>query len=396
MAETEFVLPDVGEGLAEVELVRWLVGVGEHVRENQPIAEVETDKAVVEMPAPATGRITWQGAQPGQRIRVGQAWLRMEVVSPADSSAISREGVSQSVEAPAERQASSSAPVLASPAARRLAQELNVPLESVRGTGPDGRITVEDVQRHAAARGPAAEAGEVERVLLHGIRRRMAEVMAQSARTIPHVSGFHEIDAAALVALRERLRPQAEAAGVRFTYLPLLVRATVRALQEHPFLNASLDEDGQTILIKKVYHIGIAVASPEGLVVPVVHHADRLGLLDLARRIDELLTLARAGRLSPEQVRGGTFTITNVGPAGGWFGTSLIRPPEVAILGVGRIEDRPVVRDGQIVIRPILPVTLTFDHRVLDGEAALAFVRTLRGQLEAPDGLVAGSQPAGA
>ncbi len=381
MAEVEFAMPDVGEGLAEVELVRWLVAVGDHVQENQPIAEVETDKAVVEMPAPATGRLTWQGAQPGQRIRVGQVWVRLEVDAPAGQSPADRPA------APPEQPPPSPARVQASPAARRLAQELGVVLEEVRGTGPGGRIMVEDVQRHAAARRPAP-VEEEERVPLRGIRRRMADTMTLSARTIPHVSGFHEVDAAALVAVRERLRPQAEAAGVRLTYLPLLVRATVLALRDHPYLNASLDEDAQVIVLKKAYHIGIAVASPEGLVVPVVHHADRLGILDLARRIEELVARARAGRLSPDQVRGGTFTITNVGPAGGWFGTSLIRPPEVAILGVGRIEERAVVRGGQIVARPILPLTLTFDHRVLDGEAALAFVRTLRGLLEAPDGLV--------
>jgi pyruvate dehydrogenase E2 component (dihydrolipoamide acetyltransferase) len=385
MAEVAFPMPDVGEGLAEVELVRWLVSVGDRVQENQPVAEVETDKAVVEMPAPATGRVTW-GAPPGQRIRVGEVWLRMEVDA---ATAVAPSGPDVAVPAaPASPPPASPARVQASPAARRLAQELGVALDEVRGTGPGGRITVDDVQRHAGPRAvtPAGPA-EDERIPLRGIRRRMAETMAHSARTIPHVSGFHEVDASALVALRDRLRPRAEAAGVRLTYLPVLVRATVQALQKHPYLNASLDEDAQVIVLKKAYHIGIAVASPQGLVVPVVHHADRLGLLDLARRIEELLALARSGRLSPEQVRGGTFTITNVGPAGGWFGTSLIRPPEVAILGVGRIEDRPVVREGRIVARPILPLTLTFDHRVVDGETALAFVRTLRAVLEAPDGL---------
>lgn len=400
MPEVAFSMPDVGEGLAEVELIRWLAAVGDTVKENDPIAEVETDKATVEMPAPAKGRITVQGVQPGERIRVGAVWLKMEVVgmapvTAAPATAPERAAASPLPAGPAER----TERVPASPSTRKVARELGVPIEHVRGSGPGGRIMVEDVERYAAQRpvaptpAPAAPEGEIERVPLRGVRRRIAEAMVLAARSIPHVSGFHEVDAGELVALRERLRPSAETAGVHLTYLPFLVRATVLAVRQHPYLNASLDEDAQEILLKKVYHIGIAVATAEGLLVPVIHHADRLGLLDLARRIDQLIATARAGKLTVQEMRGGTFTITNVGPVGGWFGTSIIRYPEVAILGVGRIEERAVVRSGQFAVRPILPLTLTFDHRVTDGEGALAFVQTLRQHIENPELLLSDQPP---
>lgn len=403
MVEAEFPMPDIGEGLAEVELIRWLVTVGDGVRENDPIAEVETDKAIVEMPAPATGRIIWLGVQEGQRIRVGTVWLKMEVEQAAPTAVASRPSAETKVSPERHETAAPSSGrterVLASPAARKLASELGVPLEQVTGTGPAGRIMVEDVQRHAAQRDATAvqpapavgESGE-ERVPLRGVRRRIAEAMVLSSHTIPHVAGFHEFDAAVLVETRERLRSHAEAAGVHLTYLPFIVKATVLALREHPYLNALFDEEGQSILLKKVYNIGIAVATPEGLLVPVIHHADRLSVLELAQQIEQLTSAARQGKLTPADMRGGTFTITNVGPAGGWFGTSIIRHPEVAILGVGRIEERAVVRNGQIVARPILPISLTFDHRVLDGEGALAFVQTLRRHLENPE-LVFGEPP---
>ncbi len=383
MARQEFRVPDVGEGLADVEVLRWLVKVGDTINENDPLAEIETDKAVVAMPAPATGRIIELTIREGERVKVGVVWLVMDI----------QDGQPAVVEA--------ATVVRASPVVRKTAQELGVPLERVDGSGPGGRITVEDVRRFAerqrylaaarpaaAAIGEVAPAADVERVPLRGIRRRVAEAMAASARTVPHVSGFYEFDAAGLVALRERLKPQVEAGGARLTFLPFLVKAVVLSLRAHPYLNASFDDNEQVIVLKRFYHIGIATATPGGLVVPVLHHADRLSLLEIARKSEELIQAARAERLSPEAVRGCTFTITNVGPAGGWFGTSLIRPPEVAIVGVGRIEDRAVVRAGQVVARPVLPVSLTFDHRVIDGEGALAFIGTLREYLESPERMI--------
>ena len=266
---------------------------------------------------------------------------------------------------------------------RKLALDLGVRLEDVAPTGMGGRVTFDDVKRHASERSrgataaPPAQAAEVEveRVPLRGIRRRVADAMMHSVKEIPHVSGFQEFDAGRLVALRERLRPQAEAAGLRLTFLPFVVRAAVLALRAHPYLNASFDAAEPAIVLKKTYGIGIATATDAGLVVPVVRHADRLGFLELARKIDGLAQAAREHRLTPEDFQHGTFTVTNVGPAGGWLGTSIIRHPEVAILGIGRIEERAVVRLDQIVARPILPVSLTFDHRVIDGDMGLAFLK---------------------
>jgi pyruvate dehydrogenase E2 component (dihydrolipoamide acetyltransferase) len=230
----------------------------------------------------------------------------------------------------------------------------------------------------------AAPAGDlkVERVPVRGLRRRIAEALTRSYREIPHVVGFHEFDALALVNEREYQNRHLVEDSVRLGFLPFVIKATVRALKEHPYLNASFDAEEEVILLKKSYNIGIAVATDEGLVVPVLHDADQYDLFELARKADKLVAAARERRLTPEDNQNGTFTITNVGPAGGWFGTSIIRYPEAAILGVGKIEERAVVRDGHIVARPIIPISLSFDHRVLDGDEALAFIHTLRHYLE--------------
>jgi pyruvate dehydrogenase E2 component (dihydrolipoamide acetyltransferase) len=277
--------------------------------------------------------------------------------------------------------------------ARKLAQELGLKLEEVTGTGPRGRINVEDVQRHAealkVAPTPAPEitppSAEDERIPVRGVRRRIAEAMVETVRAIPHVTGFYEFDADALVKERAYLQRQAEKVGVRLTYLPFIIKACVEALKKHPCLNASyMDGPEPYILLKKSYNIGIAMATDDGLVVPVLHGADQFTLFELARQIDEIGAVVRERRATPKDMQGGTFSITNVGQMGGWFGTSIIRAPEAAILGIGKIEEKVVVRHGQIVARPILPISLSFDHRVLDGAEALAFIQTLR-QLLADD-----------
>jgi pyruvate dehydrogenase E2 component (dihydrolipoamide acetyltransferase) len=395
MARLEFRLPDIGEGLAEVEIVKWLVGVGDHIQENEPVAEVETDKAVVTMPAPATGTITQFLAQPGERIQVGSVLLVLDVADATRSAHAAPHASAPEAAAAAAREPAPSPPstasVQAAPAARKLASELGLDLGQIRGTGPQRRVTVEDVKAHAAA-GATAAADEtasharVERVPVRGVRRRIADAMTESVRAIPHVCGFHELDATALSAAYDRLKPGAATRGVRLTYLPFIVKAVATALVQCPYLNASFDEAEPAILLYTARNIGIATATPDGLLVPVIHNADRLGLLATAQEIERLSTAARARTLLPAELQHGTFTVTNVGAAGGWFGTSIIRYPEAAILGVGRIEPRAVVRDGQIVVRLILPLSLTFDHRVIDGDAALAFVRALRSDLESSNG----------
>jgi pyruvate dehydrogenase E2 component (dihydrolipoamide acetyltransferase) len=430
MARFEFIMPDIGEGLADVEVAEWLVKIGDTVEENQPIAEVETDKAFVTMPAPATGKIVAFAAQEGERVKVGELLLVMETAPPSSSPL---QGGEQRGAHPApvtevsedgEQRATPARQVQASPIARKRARELGVVIEEVVGTGPRGRITIEDVERHAQQSGGAGEQSiedrgsriedrgsrgaifdlpssildplhpstpapvhpgtpaQVERVPVRGLRRRIAEAMTHSVRTIPHVTGFYELDADALVKERAYLQRHAEAAGIRLGYMPFIIKATVEALKTNPSLNASFDEEENVILLKKVYHIGIAVASDEGLVVPVLHNADKLDLFEIAREADRIVTAAMERRLTPQDMQGGTFTVSNVGPAGGWFGTSIIKYPEAAIIGVGKIEERAVVRAGQIVARPILPISLSFDHRVLDGKEALAFIQTLRYYLE--------------
>jgi pyruvate dehydrogenase E2 component (dihydrolipoamide acetyltransferase) len=407
MARREFVLPDVGEGLADVEVLKWMVGVGDQISENELLAEIETDKAVVQMPAPATGRIIELRAREGERVAVGAVWIVMEVADAAvgvaapsaqhDSRADTRGSVFTAQAAVAPRDGG---PVKASPVARKTAESLGVDLNRVVGSGPGGRITVEDIKaaagappdatRSAQSPSPAAASVDEERIPVRGIRRRIAEAMLHSVRTIPHVTGFQEFDAGELVRLRDRLRPQAESAGVRLTFVPFVVKAVVQGLKAHPYLNATFDENEPAIVLKKAYNIGVAAATPGGLIVPVVRHADRMSLLDIARRAGDLADAARDQRVSPADLAGGTFTITNVGPARGWFGTSIIRHPEVAILGIGRIEERAVVRDGQVVARPIMPVSLSFDHRVIDGEDGLAFLATIRELLENPERLLIG------
>jgi pyruvate dehydrogenase E2 component (dihydrolipoamide acetyltransferase) len=411
MSRLEFRLPDIGEGLADAEIVRWLVSPGDSVQENQAMVEVETDKAVVTMPAPATGTVTEFLAQPGQRVKVGAVLVALEVRNGPSATAAPAAMPHGATE---NRPAAVSAPrplaVQAAPAVRKLAADAGVALSDVKGTGPGGRITVEDVQAYARTQvsdtgltpfgalgsdtgltPPPSLSATGERVPVRGLRRRIAEAMTQSVRAIPHVCGFHEIDAAALVKAYERLRAESASRGVRVTYLAFIVKAAAAALGEHPFLNASYDEEGPSILLKKDRNIGIATATPDGLVVPVILHADQLSVVEIAREAERLAAAARARTLQPADLRDGTFTVTNVGAAGGWFGTSIIRYPEAAILGAGRIEPRAVVRDGAIVVRPILPLSLTFDHRVIDGDAALAFMQTLRVLLEPADSSVFGS-----
>jgi pyruvate dehydrogenase E2 component (dihydrolipoamide acetyltransferase) len=366
------------------------------------------------MPAPAAGRITELCVQEGERIKVGSLMLVMETAGAMAIAAAGAHGSPAQATAPSTA-ASTTAPasppaaglVQASPAVRKRARELGIRLEDVAGTGGSGRVTIDDLERHAASTATAAASGpapasapaaarapitsrEDEVLPFRGIRRRIAEAMETSARTIPHVTGFHEFDADGLVRLHASLKPLAEAEGVRFTYMPFIVKAATHALRAYPIVNATLDEAAHVIRLRKVYNIGVAAATPEGLMVPVVRHADRLGLLDIAREIDRLVAAAREGRLQPQDLQHGTFTITNVGAARGWLNTSLIRPPEVAILGIGRVEDRAVVRDGQVVARPIMPLALTFDHRVIDGEQGLGFMLTLRDWLEHPERLLVG------
>ncbi|MGH7764353.1 MAG: dihydrolipoamide acetyltransferase family protein, partial [Candidatus Dormibacteraceae bacterium] len=278
--------------------------------------------------------------------------------------------------------------VLAPPAVRQVARELGVDLAHVKGSGPSGRITADDVKSHTTAAAPAgeqrAEAAPGQRIKLRGVRKRMAETMADSARSIPHVTGFHELEAGAFTALAGTRRREAEARGSRFPFDALLVHATAIALRNHPIFNSSLDEERGELVMHDEINIGVATATPEGLIVPVIKRADALDLGQLAAEVDRVTSAARAGKASVADLQGATITISNTGAWRGGFGTSLISLPEVAIVAFGRIEEKAVVRDGRVVARPVMPMSVTFDHRIIDGEQGLGFALTLRALIEDP------------
>lgn len=391
MSAYEFKLPDVGEGLSEGEIVRWHVASGERVAADQIMVDVETDKAVVELPAPVAGILTKQGGQPGDVLPVGAllAVIETDGVAPAETPAPEPDKPA----APAPEPKKPKKRVLASPATRKLAVELDVDIATMTGTGADGRVTRADVE--SAAKSPAASvepapaidvpSTEEDKVVpLRGLRRQIAKTMMQAWREIPHITAMREIDADRLVAARRSLRAEFEDSGVTLSYLPLFVKAAVVALKRHPSFNASIDMAREEIVYRHRYNIGVATATPDGLIVTVVHDADRLSLLDIARRIDTLAQAARERKASPAQLTGGTFTISNFGSYGGWMGTPIIRPPEVAIAGFGRIREAVVPVDGVPAVRSLLPLVVSTDHRLNDGEHMGGFMGTLETYLSDP------------
>ena len=402
MARFEFRLPDIGEGLAEAEVAKWLVAVGDRVAEDQPVVEMTTDKATVELPSPGAGVVVEQRAAEGDVVKTGAVLYVIE--TEAQIATAGAESPSNAIheKSPASAVATAASGVLAPPAVRKLAREVGVDLASVKGSGPGGRISTEDVKRHAAdlaspqggevtrsggeaePAGIQAPAAAGQRIRLRGVQKKMAETMALSARTIPHVTGFHELDAGAFAEHAARLRREAESRGARFPFDTLLVRAAAIALRRHPIFNASFDDERGEIDMHDEVNVGVATATPNGLIVPVVKRADRLDLLGLAAAVDRVTSAAREGKASVSDVQGGTFTISNTGAWRGGLGTSLIRPPEVAIVAFGRIEEKAVVRDGKVVARPVMPMSITFDHRVIDGEQGLSFALTLRSLIEDP------------
>jgi len=410
-------LPDIGEGIAEGEIVKWLVKAGDRVREDQPLVEVMTDKASVEIPSPRTGTISALLAEEGAMVPVGSVIVSIAVDGESTASAPARtaEG-SRATGAGATAgsggaagatgpQSSSSLPqsappasatIQATPAVRALAKELGVALESVVGTGPGGRIVAEDVRRSGAAptpaptasahaaSGAASDSGAVTRVPLRGLRRRIAEHMRRSLSTAAQFTFVGECDMTGIVEHRASLKAKAEAAGVRLTYLAYVFRALPDALRQFPLLNASLDDDAHEILLKHEFHLGLATNTDDGLTVPIVHDADRLTLFGLAREIERLAQAARDHKLKVEELQGGTFTVTSTGAHGGVLATPILHHPQVAILGVHEVKKKPAVVDGQIVARDLANLSLSLDHRVVDGAVGADFLYALIARLEDP------------
>jgi 2-oxoglutarate dehydrogenase complex dihydrolipoamide succinyltransferase (E2) component len=385
----DFRLPDIGEGIAEGEVLKWMVKEGDQVKEDQPIVEVMTDKVNVQIPSPRSGRVAKILVKEGDSAKVGQTIMVIDDGSggpaPPSSPAPPAPSPPQPVQVQQPRPQAAELGVTATPATRRLARELGLDIGRVRGSGPGGRITDDDVRRAAAgsrqvlvpppsmSAPPSAPGAKEELVPLRGIRKTIAERMSRSLRTTAQVTHVDEADMTELVLLRDALRGSAEKRGVHLTYLPFIIKALVPALKEFPFVNASLDDQAGNIVLKKYYNVGVATDTDQGLVVPVVRDVDRKDIFQLAGEIEKLADKARRGALSLDEVRGSTFTITNVGAIGGLFATPIINLPEVAILGLHKISKRPVVRDGKVEVRDTTYFSLSFDHRVIDGAYAARF-----------------------
>ncbi|MDH3815257.1 MAG: 2-oxo acid dehydrogenase subunit E2 [Acidobacteriota bacterium] len=393
-----FNFPDVGEGIHEGRVVEWLVAEGDAVAEDQAMLKVETDKAVVELPSPHTGTVLKLHVAADATIFVGDALVT--IGSPDEElpevEAAPAEAPKGSAPAPAGVEAGSSvAPAvaakrpLATPRTRALARKLGVELSQIVGSGSGGRILDEDVQRAADGGGglpatvpvvasgvvAATADGEVERVPISHLRKMIANAMRASKQNAAHVTHVDEADVTDLVAHYRRAKPVIEErTGVRFTLLPFFIKALVATLQKYPIFNASVDEEQQEILFKKYYNIGVAVDTPEGLIVPVIRDADRKDMVELAAEVADKAERARSRQLALDEIRGGSCTLTNIGPLGGVFATPIINQPELAIVGLHAIKERPEVVNGEIAIRKMMYLSISFDHRYIDGAEAARFM----------------------
>lgn len=441
MALFEYKFPELGEGIHEGEIVKLLVKAGDTVTDETILMEVQNDKAVVEVPCPVEGKVVAVAVKEGQVCNIGELVMTIEVTGelPAESmhhktdshagaAAAAAPAAAPAAAAPVPTAAPAAASaaaapsagagreVLATPSVRKLAREQGITLAEVTPTGKHGRVTREDVLGFngagtaaapeaaaepaassvaAGGNAPAAAAQQVvtgdrveERVPFKGIRKIIANAMVKSVYTAPHVTLMDEIDVSALVALRERTKPLAEKKGVKLTYLPFIVKALVAACRQFPALNAMIDEEKQEIVYKKYYNIGIATDTDNGLLVPVIHDADRKNIWSIASSIKDLAVRGREGKLAPNEMKGGTISITNIGSVGGMFFTPVINFPEVAILGAGRITEKPVVKNGQIVAAHVMALSLSFDHRIVDGATAQSFLNYIKQLLADPELLV--------
>jgi len=383
----EFKFPDLGEGITEAEIRKWLVKEGDPLDEHQPVVEVETDKAVVEVPSPRKGHVLRILKEEGDMVRVGETLLSIATEAEAPSAraaSVSVVGVlPEAEEQPAAEQHPEA--VLATPAVRALAREKGIRLEGLRGSGPRGSITREDLLAVQEKSGKAADDyGVVERAPFRGVRKTIARNLLKTHQMTACVTGMEEVDVTELWTMRLREDKELAQRGIHLTYFPFIIKAVQHALIEHPMLNASLDEAGEAIILKKYYNIGFAVDTPDGLIVPVLRGVEKKSILELAEELQTLAERARQRTVTLQELKGSSFTITNYGQFGGGFSTPIINYPDVAILGCGRIADRPWVVAGQIAVRKILPLSLTFDHRVTDGGDATRFLSKVARYLEDP------------
>ncbi|MED3782860.1 dihydrolipoamide acetyltransferase family protein [Geobacillus stearothermophilus] len=419
----EFKLPDIGEGIHEGEIVKWFVKPGDEVNEDDVLCEVQNDKVVVEIPSPVKGKVLEILVPEGTVATVGQTLITLdapgyenmtfkgqeqeEAKKEEKTETVSKEEKVDAVapNAPAaEAEAGPNRRVIAMPSVRKYAREKGVDIRLVQGTGKNGRVLKEDIDAFLAggakpapaaaeekaapaAAKPATTEGEFPetREKMSGIRRAIAKAMVHSKHTAPHVTLMDEADVTKLVAHRKKFKAIAAEKGIKLTFLPYVVKALVSALREYPVLNTSIDDETEEIIQKHYYNIGIAADTDRGLLVPVIKHADRKPIFALAQEINELAEKARDGKLTPGEMKGASCTITNIGSAGGQWFTPVINHPEVAILGIGRIAEKPIVRDGEIVAAPMLALSLSFDHRMIDGATAQKALNHIKRLLSDPE-----------
>jgi pyruvate dehydrogenase E2 component (dihydrolipoamide acetyltransferase) len=419
-------LPELGEGVTEGELVKWLVKSGDIVKADQAIAEVLTDKATVEIPSPSAGKVKDLKFKAGEVVKVGSTLITLEGGSaPTATPAASAAPAGAQREVPASAHASfavahsngsgavsqagifppvADSKVLATPATRRMAREMGVDINNLSGSGLAGRVTREDVlsakggmSSPMAARGPATPGISVpkpsyqspvgaieERVPLVGIRKKIAENMQRSKLVIPHFTIMDEAKVDALVAMRESLKDHAEKNGTKITYLPIVMKALIATIREFPMFNASIDDAAGEVVYKKYFNLGFAADTPNGLVVPVIKNADQKSILDISKEILDLSKRARDGKLKPDEMKGATITITNIGSIGGTYATPVINHPEVAILGMYKIDEKPVLKNGQLSSIKVMNYTMTADHRLIDGAVAARFLAAFIARIENP------------
>ncbi|MEY4617351.1 MAG: hypothetical protein RJB66_2311 [Pseudomonadota bacterium] len=422
----EIKLPELGEGVTEGELVKWLVKVGDTVKVDQPIAEFMTDKATVEVPTPTAGVVKALKAKEGDVIKVEQTLIELEAgagaTAAAPAPAKTHEAkpspapvaapVTAAAAAPAMASAEAYFPpvadskVLATPATRRLAREMNVDINALKGTGLAGRVTREDVVQQqggmtvvAPSKAPGMSiprpsyqgpAGALEeRVALRGIRKKIAENMQMAKAIIPHFTLMDEANVSGLVQLRDSLKSLAEKEGTKITYLPFVMKALIATIRQFPQFNSSIDDAAQEIVYKKYFNIGFAADTPNGLVVPVIKNADQKTILELSKEILDLSKRARDGKLKPEEMKGATITVTNIGSVGGTYATPIINHPEVAILGMYKIQDKVIVENGEFKVVKAMNYTITADHRLIDGAVAANFLKAFFHRIEQPGVLMA-------
>ncbi len=399
MAHFIFKMPDVGEGTAEAEIVKWHVVVGTAVKEEQPLVDIMTDKATVELASPVSGRIVALRGEEGTKVAVGSELVEFQVEG-SEAIAAAALAPAMPIAAPAKSAAAAkpAGKALAAPAVRARAKALGIDLAKVAASGPGGRIVHGDLdtillsKQGSAPASPMLVAKEpgTEDIKVFGLRRRIAERMLEAKRRIPHFAYVEEVDVTALEALRAELNAT-RGTHSHLTPLAFLIRALVKALETHPGVNAQYDDVDGVIRRFKSVHTGIATQTERGLLVPVIHHAEAKDLWQLAAEITRLSAEARSGKANREELTGSTITVTSLGALGGIAATPIINPPEVAVIGVNRIAERPVVRDGEIVIRKMMNLSSSFDHRIIDGFEAAAFIKSVKDGLENPSAIAAGT-----